>query len=96
MSVDMNGLWIDKINNNITVHQLYDPDLIWKIRMSRVSFNVIFPGMICMNVMIQQYSELITDRGWINVVGNASMTISSGEDNIYLKSLKNQANFEEL
>ena len=96
MSVDMNGLWIDKINNNITVQQLYDPDLIWKIRMSRVSFNVIFPGMICMNVMIQQYSELITDRGWINVVGNASMTISSGEDNIYLKSLKNQANFEEL
>lgn len=96
MSVDMNSLWIDKINNNITVQQLYDPDLLWKIRVSRVSFNVIYPGGVCMYVMIQQYSELITDRGWINVVGNAIMTMSSGEDNIYLKSLKNLANFEEL
>ena len=96
MSVDMNGLWIDKINNNITVQQLYDPDLLWKIRVSRVSFNVIFPGRIRMNVMIQQYTEHIANQAWINVVGNASMTISSGEDNIYLKSLKNLSNFEEL
>lgn len=96
MSVELNGLWIDKINNNITVQRLYDPDLLWKIRTSRVSFNVIFPGRVCMNVMIQQYTEHVNNREWINVVGDASMTISSGEDNIYLKSLKNLSNFEEL
>lgn len=96
MSVDMNGLWIDKINNNITVQQLYDPDLLWKIRVSRVSFKLIFPGRFCMSTMIQQYTEHITDPERIIVVGDASMTMSSGEDNMYLKSLKNLANFEEL
>ena len=96
LSVEMNGLWIDKINNNITVQRLYDPDLLWKIRVSRVSFKVIFPGRFCMDTVIQQYTEHFADRAWINVVGDASVTMSSGEDNIYLKSLKTLANFEDL
>lgn len=95
-SIELASSLIDEINDRISVSGLYDPDWIWKIRVSNVSFRVIFPFELCMDVTIQQYTEHPSDRSRIHVVGDARTMMIPKYDNIYFESLKNMANFEEL
>lgn len=95
-SIELASGLIDEINDRIFVSGLYDPDWVWKIRASNVSFRVIFPFEFCMDVTIQQYTEHPSNRSLINVVGDARTMMSPKYNNIYFESLKNMANFEEL
>lgn len=108
-SIELASSLIDEINDRISVSGLYDPDWVWKIRVSNVSFMVIFPGKLCIGVTIQQYTERLyksetiqqyterpSDCFPINVVGDACTMMNPKDDNIYFESLKNMANFEEL
>lgn len=95
-SIEMNDQLIDLINDRILVQGLYDPDLIWKIKVAKVSFIVIYPGTFCIKLILHQYTEHPADKSMIHVVGDAEVITIPKDDNMFFESLKTMSNFEDL